>query len=295
MHRPATFSLPTLVFALTCWGTMNLERTEFLFAQDVAKIQAGIELIAKGDQADRQAIVCQMLEKANFQPELIPFQKRSLKGSNICVEVVPSDKTDTPWLVVGAHFDRVKKGQGVIDNGCGCIAIMELIQRLRDNPIPNLRVTAYFFDLEEVGLLGSDAIASSLESKPTLVMNIDVFAYGRQMWLNTLDENDAFTAAAKKVDVENALTFEHGKEYPPSDHLSFRKAKMEAVSFSLLPEAEVAEVEAMFKGERISPKILQTIHTAEDLPAKAIPQDMLEGIHFLEATLREWRAGLETK
>lgn len=253
------------------------------------RIRQEIDMIAKGEQKDRQAILCQLLEKAGFTPELLPFEKRTLKGTNIKVVLPVGQEAPTRSLLLGAHYDRVKAGQGIIDNGCGCIALMELIQRLAKEPLSGFQVTAIFFDLEEVGLVGSADYAKNLSQKPELFMNLDVFAYGRQMWLNTNSEEDAFTQAAKRVDEANVLTFEHGKEYPPSDHLSFRREGIESVSFSLLPAEEVAEVEAMFRGDRsIQPKILKTIHTADDLPSKANPEDMLEGINYLESTLREW-------
>lgn len=255
----------------------------------VAKVQSAIEMIAKGKADERLAIVSKLLEDRQMVAELVPFEEKSKKGTNLKTELSGAELQAAPWLVLGAHLDRVALGQGIIDNGCGCIALMELAARLKKDPLPKHRVTALYFDLEEQGLLRSAASSKSLSEKPKAFINLDVFAYGRQVWLHSLEEKDSFVSAAKKVDEQSSLSLDHGVAYPPSDHLSFRAAGIYSVSFSLLPPDEVAEVEAMFGGNRsIRPKILSTIHTPDDTPLKAVPNDILDGVDFLEKTIRLW-------
>lgn len=287
-----SFKLYTLILAACTsplCGTMHAQDSADRQTGDaVARVKSAISMIAKGEANERQAIISKLLEERGIASEPVAFDSGNAKGTNLRTELSGQDQPANRWLILGAHLDRVAVGQGIIDNGCGCIALMELSTRLKSKPLPNLHVTAMYFDLEERGLLGSKAFAKTLDPKPLAYLNLDVFAYGRQMWLHTADENDPFVSIAKKVDESSPLTLEHGLKYPPSDHLSFRGEKIYAMSYSLLPPDEVKEVESMFEGQKIRPKILATIHTPEDQPEKAVPQDILDGVDFLEKNLRAW-------
>jgi aminopeptidase S len=257
-------------------------------------IKSRIDKLCKAGQAERQALLSEILDSAGITHRLESFTRGSATGKNIVVDVqdepqTGTDENKTPWIVLGAHMDRVQLGQGAVDNGGGCVALMTLIEKLKKQPLKNAKVTALFFDLEERGLLGSAAYVETLKEKPTLFINMDVFAYGDQVWLYSPIADHPFVKAAEKVDANHPLTFEFAEAYPPSDHLSFKGAGHPAVSFSLLPPAEVQELEKMFGGDRtIKPKILQLIHTADDLPTKVQPAAMASGIDFMDQTLRLW-------
>lgn len=259
------------------------------------RLLGSVEQLSRGEQRERGAIVSAMLERQGWEVEPHSFQAGELAGTNLMVKVQDDaeqeakDSKDRRWLVLGAHMDRVAKGRGAVDNGGGCAALMELCQRLKAEPLENVRVWAVYFDLEENGLLGSDAFARQLESKPTLYVNLDVFAYGDQVWLHSKDEADPIVEAAKKVDADHPFSFDHGVSYPPSDHLSFRKAGIEAASFSLLRPVDVEQLEGMFAGKsKERPEVLQLIHTEEDQPQKVDASKMAMGVDFVEATLRRW-------
>ena len=259
------------------------------------RLLGSVEQLSRGEQRERGAIVSAMLERQGWEVEPHSFQAGELSGTNLMVKVQEETdqeekkRKDRTWLVLGAHMDRVAKGRGAVDNGGGCAALMELCQRLKDKPLENVRVWAVYFDLEENGLLGSDAFARQLESKPTLYVNLDVFAYGEQVWLHSKDESDPIVEAAKKVDADHPFSFDHGVSYPPSDHLSFRKAGIEAASFSLLRPVDVEQLEGMFAGKsKERPEVLQLIHTEEDQPQKIDAAQMAKGVDFVEATLRRW-------
>lgn len=259
------------------------------------RLLGSVEQLSRGEQRERGAIVSAMLERQGWEVEPHSFQAGELSGTNLMVKVQEAtdqeekQQNDRKWLVLGAHMDRVAKGRGAVDNGGGCAALMELCQRLKDKPLKDVRVWAVYFDLEENGLLGSDAFARQLDSKPTLYVNLDVFAYGDQVWLHSKDEGDPIVEAAKMVDADHPFSFDHGVSYPPSDHLSFRKAGIEAASFSLLRPVDVEQLEGMFAGKsKERPEVLQLIHTEEDQPQKIDASQMAKGVDFVEATLRRW-------
>lgn len=297
----------TLSGGLGSLGSYSLAAQEATAEQSPATspevtIQSRIDKLCKAGQAERQALLSEILDSAGIKHRLESFKRGNASGKNIIVDVqdAPSSATTeenkTPWIILGAHMDRVQLGQGAVDNGGGCVALMALIEKLQKQPLENAKVTALFFDLEERGLWGSAAYVDTLKEKPTLFINMDVFAYGDQVWLYSPKADHPFVKAAEKVDINHPLTFEFAEAYPPSDHLSFNGAGHPAVSFSLLPPAEVQELEKMFGGDRtIKPKILQLIHTADDLPTKVQPAAMVSGIDFMDQTLRLWYSEYNSK
>lgn len=310
MNKAPDYTCAILISIVPCWASLAfcLGASPPLLAQDSANttgvektIAAQIEKLCRASKQERVALLGEVLEDNKIEYRIEDFNRGTANGKNIVVDVqgngnvatAPDGTAQPKWLVLGAHLDRVERGQGAVDNGGGCVALIELIKRLREKPLPNLRVTALFFDLEENGLWGSAAYAKALKEKPHLVINMDVFAYGNEVWLYSPQADHPLVKAAEKVDSTHPFSFDFAEAYPPSDHLSFLSEKVDAVSFSLLPPDEVDELEKMFGGDRkVRPKILALIHTADDLPSKVNPSEMLSGIQFMEETIRLWHSTL---
>jgi aminopeptidase S len=294
-HAMAVLSLMLVSAASTVAQEKDAATTE-------KKIAAHIEKLCKASKQERVALLSEVLDDNNIKYRIEEFKRGQAQGKNLIVDIQGegnvasgADGSSLPkWLVIGAHLDRVERGQGAVDNGGGCAALIELIHRIREKPLENLRVTAVFFDLEENGLWGSAAYAKALKEKPFLMINMDVFAYGDEVWLYSPKADHPLVKASEKVDPNHPFTFDFAEAYPPSDHLSFLQEKVDAVSFSLLPPDEVDELEKMFGGDRtIRPKILALIHTPDDLPAKVNPEQMLAGINFMEEAIRVWHKELK--
>lgn len=64
-------------------------------------------------------------------------------------------------VIVGAHFDAVPTAPGADDNGSGTAALLELARVLKDEPMKRT-VRLVFFNLEEVGLVGSSRYVKEL-------------------------------------------------------------------------------------------------------------------------------------
>lgn len=286
------------------WGTLPQA-----YSQEAASLTTGentiaahIEKLCRATKQERVALLGEILETNKIEYRIESFKRGGTEGQNLIVDIQGEGNQSSPsngqalpkWLLLGAHLDRVERGQGAVDNGGGCAALIELIHRLRREPLADLRVTAVFFDLEENGLWGSAAYAKALKEKPYLMINMDVFAYGDEVWLYSPKADHPLVKAAEQIDPKHPFTFDFAEAYPPSDHLSFLQEKVDAVSFSLLPPEEVDELEKMFGGDRsIRPKILALIHTPDDLPSKVKPAQMLSGINFMEQTIRLWHKGLK--
>jgi aminopeptidase S len=109
--------------------------------------------IAAGDTtADRRAAITDRLKVAGVDFHVDEFVSGTRSGANIVATL--SGKPGTRTLLLGAHYDRVARGHGAVDNAASCAVLLALIERLKSQPAANT-VTVVFFDLEELGLLGS--------------------------------------------------------------------------------------------------------------------------------------------
>ena len=142
---------------------------------------------ALGDEASREGLrkteeqLIGALKELGYTPELHEFKwalparrfgdlKQEEKPKpqehtfrNIIVEI-PGKELPGEVLVVGAHFDTVPTTPGADDNGSGTSALLELARVLKEEPLKRT-VRLVFFNLEEVGLVGSSRYVASLREK----------------------------------------------------------------------------------------------------------------------------------
>lgn len=67
-------------------------------------------------------------------------------------------------ILLGAHFDAVPVSPGADDNGTGVACLLEAARVLKDHPTQRT-IRLVFFNLEEVGLVGSRAYAQRLKAQ----------------------------------------------------------------------------------------------------------------------------------
>jgi aminopeptidase YwaD len=79
---------------------------------------------------------------------------------NLSVDITGKE-TPGEVLIIGAHFDAVPGTPGADDNGTGTAALLELAHVLKDRPMKRT-VRLVFFNLEEVGLVGSKRFVKDL-------------------------------------------------------------------------------------------------------------------------------------
>ncbi|MCX4825354.1 M28 family peptidase [Streptomyces sp. NBC_01142] len=91
---------------------------------------------------------------------------RRLAGANLLAGLPGGD--DRPTVVVGAHLDTVDGSPGADDNASGVAALLEIARLLGRLPRPPA-VTLMFFDMEELGLIGSRVAARRLRRTRQIV------------------------------------------------------------------------------------------------------------------------------
>ena len=119
---------------------------------------------------DTEAYLVRELKALGYEPQLEPID--FLGGdhdepawNNVYVDIPGSDpRFKSEWLFLGAHFDAVADAPGADDNGTGTAAVLEAARVLKNRPMKR-SVRLIFFNLEEVGLVGSRAHAGRLQER----------------------------------------------------------------------------------------------------------------------------------
>ncbi|MEM0980610.1 MAG: M20/M25/M40 family metallo-hydrolase, partial [Cyanobacteria bacterium P01_H01_bin.58] len=100
---------------------------------------------------------------------------------NFVLKVLPHQEEARKWppILVGAHYDTVPGTPGADDNASGLAVLLELARHAVAHP-PRRPVWFVAFDMEEYGLLGSQAYAAELKSvgQPLrLMLSLEMLGY----------------------------------------------------------------------------------------------------------------------
>lgn len=92
------------------------------------------------------------------------FDVRGESHINWTLKIRPQSAAVTHFpLILGAHYDAVPGTPGADDNASGVAVLLELARYLSEHP-PRVPVWLVAFDMEEYGLLGSQAYAEDLKA-----------------------------------------------------------------------------------------------------------------------------------
>jgi Zn-dependent M28 family amino/carboxypeptidase len=143
----------------------------------------------KGDDSLREATLKRLFQASGCEGGELSEQpvEGSRQPNLICILHGDTDSR----IVVGAHFDHVEKGDGVVDNWSGASLLPSLYEVLRAGP---RRHTFVFigFCAEEQGLVGSRFYVNSLRpdevQKINAMVNLDTLALGpSEVWVSRSD------------------------------------------------------------------------------------------------------------
>lgn len=257
-----------------------------------ARWHAQVAATSEGeDSAQRGAAILKRLQDMGLAHREQAFAAGALSGRNIVADV--GGPESAPLLLIGAHFDRVAAGRGATDNASGVAAVLELAAAFQARALANHRVQVAFWDLEERGLLGSQAwIAAAGARRPALYINFDVFGWGDTLWMMSETPDGPLAAEAASAARTAALPFRAGPEYPPTDHRAFLQAGIPAVSFSRVDGGEIDGVLQVYAGKApaVLPKVARVIHSANDTMAQLDAASVPQALQVIEAAIRAWDA-----
>lgn len=221
MRRPVAARMTPIVMLLTtALGTVAVAQTATRTSTGVItpKMVPASELLSELKAAPkantaRQNRLLSLFRQAGARPADIRLQQvwplQSRRNSDpVLNNIIVTKKGTTPSVIlVGAHFDKVAPGSGVIDNWSGSAMLANLYQTLRSVPT---RHTFQFvgFAYEEQGTLGSrDFLVPMLNSERRRIkamVNLECLGVdGPFLWTNgSNDKLEAFAltvAAAHKL------------------------------------------------------------------------------------------------
>ena len=269
-------------------------------AQAAPRIQDLVAAIAAADSIDgrREAIVAR-LRAMGLEPRLATFDppaesQAGRRGTNVIVRI-PGRSGNT--ILLGAHYDRVPRGRGVIDNAAAVAAVLELAESFARQPLANHTVEVALWDLEEKGFLGSRArVADSLQTPlPQIYLNFEIFGYGDAFMIGALNRDAPLLQRMRSAVQEAGAPLTMKAHYPPSDRLSFRPPSTQSYSVSILSADEAATVLGVLReGDPPAgapPSIFRILHTDADTLDKLDAAAVARGVRVVEAALRALDAG----
>jgi hypothetical protein len=112
------------------------------------------ERFTEDDRRQASQYLQNALTTAGWVPTLQPFEH----GVNI-LAVRPGTDPNAGTLLLGAHYDTVDASPGADDNATAVAAVLEIARLFADHPTPRTLEIA-LFDMEEVGLVGSEFLAA---------------------------------------------------------------------------------------------------------------------------------------
>lgn len=144
----------------------------------------------KGNDNERESTVKTLFQSAGCPEEKLTEQpvKGLKQGNVICVLPGSTDSV----IVVGAHFDHVDAGDGVVDNWSGASMLPSLYQAVKTEPRKHTFMFVAFAG-EEKGLVGSRFYVNSLtreqEKKINAMVNMDTLGLGpTEVWVTRSDQ-----------------------------------------------------------------------------------------------------------
>ena len=289
--------LTLAAFGMLGFGTALAQDAEFLrsMRDDVVDLELDSN-VARGEAL--QGMLARLgveftLETFEITPP--PNFPQSV-GTNIVVTLGDGSRD----IVVGGHYDAIWLGngrlsRGAVDNAASAVILTRLAAALAEGDLDH-RVRIVFFDMEEIGLVGSrNYVATHSGDDVAFMVNLDVNGYGDTVFYGpVLNQEDGELPRAMESACRGAgIRCVAFPRVPMSDHLSFRRP-IPTLSIAVLPAAEADEVYTLLNGSAEeqqalgrTPAILRLIHTAEDTSARIDPAGMALTLKATLALVRE--------
>lgn len=224
------------MYVLTMCAAGQQGRLEFRAVNPEA-VEARLKRVPRGN-AERQLTLRQMFEEAGCKERRLTEQAvKGVKQPNV-ICTLPGESSST--MVVGAHFDMVDNGMGVVDNWSGASLLPSIYQALAVRPRQHTFVFVGFSG-EERGLLGSAHFVKQLGRegiKGTRLM-IDLDSLGMtstKIWLNGSDRKLAEALNALAAAMKLPLQAVNTERVGTTDSAPFAEKKIPTVSLHSLTQ-----------------------------------------------------------
>jgi hypothetical protein len=222
--------LATLPLLLSCWIAATAQVFRFdLVSREV--IEARLQKY-KGDNRQRETTLKQLFSQAGCDDQHLTEQ--AVKGSKLpnvgCLLPGSSDK----FIIVGAHFDHVSEGDGVVDNWSGASLLPSLYQGLKAKSRRHNFIFIGFTD-EENGEVGSHFCARQMTKEQVAateaMVNMDSLGLApTEMWASHSDKGltGALVYLAKQLN--RPVTDANVDRIGSTDSVQFSERKIPSIT-----------------------------------------------------------------
>jgi len=143
-----------------------------------------------GKDSVREATLKQMFAEVGCDDQHLSEQP--VKGSKLPNVICVLPGTSDHVVIVGAHFDHVAEGSGVVDNWSGASLLPSLYQALKDQPRKHTFIFIGFTD-EEKGEVGSHFYVQQMTKEQVAatdaMVNMDTLGLGpSEIWMSHSDK-----------------------------------------------------------------------------------------------------------
>lgn len=108
------------------------------------------------------------LESMGYKVE---YHKYRNNGENIFVKLMADSENSSEYILAGAHMDSVSNA-GANDNGTGSSSVLELARVMKDTTGRKVNIIFAWFDEEELGLVGSYAMAKDFKKQGIKISSV---------------------------------------------------------------------------------------------------------------------------
>ncbi len=239
MHNLITrsrFCATAVIVLLHSWIGATAESIRYSpVSREVVQVRLGKYT---GNNKQREATLKQMFVKAGCDDQHLSEQP--VKGSKlpnvICLLPGSSDKV----IIVGAHFDRVSEGDGVVDNWSGASLLPSLYEAVKTEPRKHTYIFIGFTD-EEQGKVGSRFYARQMTKEQVAatdaMVNMDTLGLAStEVWASHSDKRltGALTYIAKQLNVP--ITGVNVDQVGSSDAEPFSERKIPRITIHSLTQ-----------------------------------------------------------
>ncbi|HEY8562758.1 MAG TPA: M28 family peptidase [Pyrinomonadaceae bacterium] len=193
------------------------------------EIKAELEITPCKSRKERREALKQLFLKMGAPESDIAFEKIDDVENVVLTKKGKTDKT----ILIGAHFDKTENGCGVIDNWSGIVILAHIYRTMR-NLTTDKTYKFVGFDKEELGLLGSEAMAKQIPKEKRddycAMVNFDSFGFSYPQAMRNISTG-ALVNLAKEVSDEMKIPFAQAAiQFASSDSESFRVRGIPAIS-----------------------------------------------------------------
>jgi Peptidase family M28 len=230
-------SLVTMVILLHPWNNAAADGFRYNPVSR-AVIETRLEKY-QGNDRQREATLKQLFSEAGCDEQHLSEQP--VKGSKVPNVVCLLPGSSGKVIIVGAHFDHISDGNGVVDNWSGASLLPSLYESVKIEPRKHTYIFIGFTD-EEKGEVGSHFYARQMTeeqvSATEAMVNMDTLGLApTEVWASQSDKQltGALVYIAKQLNVP--ITGANVDQIGSTDSVQFSARKIPSITIHSLTQA----------------------------------------------------------